>query len=441
MTVIPPAPDILSPVFAADPYPAYRVLREHYPVLHHRGTDSYLLSRYEDVARAFRDPVFSTDNYAWQIEPAHGGRTLPQMSGHEHAVRRALVAPAFRGRELREVFLPVIERNAGELIDAFRDAGETDLVARFATRLPINVIVDMLGLDRNDHDRFHGWYVAVVAFLANLAQDPAVAEAGRRAGRELAAYLRPVLRQRRAEPGGDLLSRLCTAEIDGVRMNDQDITAFVSLLLAAGGETTDKAIALLFRHLLAHPDQLAAVRADRSLVPVALAETLRCTPPIQMIMRQAGADVVLSGGTVPAGATVTCLIGAANRDPGRYARPDTFDIFRTDLNPAGAFTAAANHLAFGLGRHFCVGALLAKAEVEIGVNQLLDAFPTMDFADGRPPADAGTFTRGPRQLRVRLGHGEGTRPATDSTGATGGAGATGAAGATTVRAAGSDGTD
>ncbi|WJY42390.1 cytochrome P450 [Streptomyces sp. P9-2B-2] len=402
MTTLPQPPDILSPHFAADPYPAYRVLREHYPVFHDPGTDSFLLSRYEDVSRAFRDPVFTSDNYEWQLEPAHGGRTLPQMSGREHSVRRALVAPAFRGRELRERFLPVIERNARELIDTFRDAAETDLVARFATRFPINVIVDMLGLERADHDRFHDWYGAVVGFLANLAQDPEIAEAGLRAGQELADYLLPVIHERRAAPGDDLLSTLCTAEVEGTRMNDQDITAFVSLLLSAGGETTDKALAALFRNLLSHPDQLAAVRADRSLIPAAFAETLRYTPPVQMIMRQTAAEVPLSGGIIPAGATVTCLIGSANRDERHYAAPDTFDVLRDDLTPTTAFSAAAQHVAFGLGRHFCVGALLARAEVEIAVNQLLDAFPAMDFADGTPPTDAGVFTRGPERLRVRL---------------------------------------
>ncbi|MFG2526833.1 cytochrome P450 [Streptomyces sp. NPDC048516] len=418
MTTLPQPPDILSPDFAADPYPAYRILREHYPLFHDKGTGSYLLSRYEDVARAFREPVFTSDNYEWQLEPAHGGRTLPQMSGREHAVRRALVAPAFHGRELREKFLPVIERNARELIDAFRDDAEADLVGQFATRFPINVIVDMLGLDRADHDRFHGWYASVVGFLSNLAQDPETAAAGRRAGEELAAYLRPILPERRAAPRDDLLSGLCTAEVEGTRMNDQDITSFVSLLLAAGGETTDKALAALFRNLLAHPDQFAALRADRSLIPAAFAETLRYTPPVQMIMRQPAAEVTLSGGTVPAGATVTCLIGSANRDERHYARPDAFDIFRTDLTTATAFSAAADHVAFALGRHFCVGALLARAEIEAGVNQLLDAFPAMGFAEDIAPADEGVFTRGPARLRVRLRPGEG---------ATGAAGAAGTA--------------
>ncbi|MEU3708710.1 cytochrome P450 [Streptomyces catenulae] len=402
MTTVPPPPDILSPEFAADPYPAYRVLRDHHPLHHHPGTDSYLLSRYEEVTRAFKDPVFTSDNYGWQLEPVHGGRTLPQMSGAEHAVHRALVAPSFRGRALRERFQPVIERNSRELIDAFRDAGEADLVAQFATRLPVNVIVDMLGLDRADHDLFHGWYGAVVGFLANLAQDPQVAAAGLAARDGLAAYLRPIIRQRRTSPGDDLLSELCAAEVEGTRMSDRDITAFVSLLLSAGGETTDKAIALVVRNLLAHPAQLAAVRADRSLVPRAFAETLRYSPPVQWLMRQPSADVTVAGGTIPAGATVTCLIGSAHRDERRYADPDTFDLFRDDLSVTTAFTAAADHVGFALGRHFCVGALLAKAEVETGVNQLLDSFGELSFADGAAPPEAGVFSRGPATLRVRL---------------------------------------
>lgn len=402
MTPVPPPPDILSPRFEADPYPAYAILREHYPLHYDRGTESWLISRYEDVERAFREPVFTSDNYDWQLEPVHGGRTIVQMSGREHAVRRALVAPAFRGRELREKFLPVIERNARELIDGFRGASRADLVDRFATRFPINVIVDMLGLDRADHDRFHGWYSKVVGFLANLSRDPEVAAAGLRASEELAEYLLPIIRERRAAPGEDLLSSLCTAEIDGTSMTDQDIKSFVSLLLSAGGETTDKAITVMFRNLLANPEQMAAVRADRTLVAAAFAESLRFSPPLQMIMRQPAEDVELSGGTVPAGATVTCLIGAANRDERRYARPGEFDVFRTDLTTANAFSAAADHLAFALGRHFCVGALLAKTEVEVGANQLLDAFGRMDFADGTAPVESGVFVRGPQRFPLDL---------------------------------------
>ena len=130
-------PDILSPAFAADPYGAYRTMRESAPLIHHEATGSYLVSRYEDVERIFKDGAqeFTTENYDWQLEPVHG-RTILQLSGREHAVRRALVAPAFRGADLQEKFLPVIERNARELIDAFRHTGEADLVEALRDPFP-----------------------------------------------------------------------------------------------------------------------------------------------------------------------------------------------------------------------------------------------------------------------------------------------------------------
>ncbi len=396
-------PDILSPEFERDPYGAYRQMRDGDPLSWHEATGSYIVSRYEDVERIFKDKKgeFSTENYDWQIEPVHG-RTILQLSGREHAVRRALVAPAFRGSDLRDKFLPVIERNSRELIDTFRATGSVDLVTDYASRFPVNVIADMLGLDKSDYDRFHGWYTAVIAFLGNLSGDQEVVRAGERTRVEFAEYMLPVIRARRAAPGDDLLSVLCTAEVDGVRMSDEDIKAFCSLLLAAGGETTDKAIAAIFTNLLLHPEQLEAVRADRELIPRAFAETLRYTPPVHMIMRQSTTEVALSGGTVPAGATVTCLIGAANRDEERYRDPDSFDIFRDDLAATNAFSAAADHLAFALGRHFCVGALLAKAEVETGVGQLLDAMPDLRLAEGFDPVERGVFTRGPQSLPIRF---------------------------------------
>jgi pulcherriminic acid synthase len=394
-------PDILSEEFAADPYPSYQVMRESFPLVWHAASSSFIISRYEDVSRAFRDPVFTTANYDWQLEPVHG-RTILQLSGPEHSVRRALVAPAFRGSELQEKFLPSIERNARDLIDGFRAAGSADLVADFATHFPVNVIVDMLGLDKGDHARFHRWYTAIIAFLGNLAGDQEVAAAGTATREELAAYMIPVIRERRAHPGADLLSALCAAEVDGAQMSDEDIKAFVSLLLAAGGETTDKAVASLFANLLRHPDQLEAVRRDRGLIAPAFAETLRYTPPVHMIMRQPSENVTVSGGTIPAGSTVTCLIGAANRDPARFADPGRFDIFRGDLETRSAFSAAAGHLAFATGRHFCVGALLAKAEIEVAVNQLLDAMPGLRLPDGYTPAEHGVFTRGPAALPVEF---------------------------------------
>ena len=198
------------------------------------------------------------------------------------------------------------------------------------------------------------------AFFSNLSQDPAVAAQGRRTADEFAAYLIPIVRHRRENLGDDLLSTLCVAEVEGTRMSEVDIKSFVSLLIGAGGETTDRAIGSILKNLLEHPDQLAAVRADRGLVEKAFAETLRYSPPVHMIMREAAEDVELSGGVVPAGSTVICLLASANRDPDHFADPDSFDISRHDLPTDTAFSAATRHLAFSLGRHFCVGALLAE---------------------------------------------------------------------------------
>ncbi|MHA6626412.1 cytochrome P450 [Pseudonocardia sichuanensis] len=393
------APDILSPEFAADPYTAYRALRENHPLIWHEATQSYVISRYVDVERAFKDPVFTSRNYDWQLEPVHG-RTILQMDGREHSTHRNLVTPAFRGRELAEKFVPVIDQNSRALVDAFRGDGHVDLVDRYATRFPINVIVDMLGLPKSDHEHFHRWYSSIMAFLSNLAGDEQVTAQGLRTKEEFEAYMLPIIRQRREAPGDDLLSTLCTAEIDGVRMTDEEIKAFCSLLLTAGGETTDKAIASVMRNLVQHPDQLQAVREDRSLISAAFAETLRYSPPVHMIMRQPAEPVRLSGGVVEAGKTLTCLIGAANRDPERFRDPDTFDIHRDDLDMGRAYTAGANHTAFALGRHFCVGALLARTELETGIAHLLDAMHDIRFADGAPPPEHGVFTRAPAALRL-----------------------------------------
>jgi cytochrome P450 len=392
-------PDILSVETAADPNETWRVLRDEHPLYFHEGMQSYVISRYQDVEKAFKDRRFTSDNYSWQLEPVHG-RTILQMDGREHAVHRGLVTPAFRGSELTEKFIPVMEKDARELIDGFRHDGEVDLVDQFTTRFPINVIVDMLALPKSDHELFHRWYNSIMAFLGNLSQDQDVIAQGLKTKDELQEYMLPKIAERRANPRDDLLSTLCTAEIDGEQMSDLEIKAFVSLLLVAGGETTDKAMANMFWNLLQHPDQLAQVREDRSKIAHAFAETLRHSPPVQMIMRQPAEDVEMSGGTIPAGATVVCLIAAANRDPRKYSDPDTFDINRPDLNFATAFAAAANHTGFAFGRHFCVGAMLAKVEVETAANQLLDAMDDIELVE--PPAAVGVFTRAPTTMKLRF---------------------------------------
>lgn len=404
------APDILSPEFALDPYPIYAELRDDYPIHYHAGMESYVLARYADCADAFKNPAFTSDNYAWQLEPVHG-KTILQMEGTEHSRHRALLNPFFRGKGL-DRFMGVIHHNAAELIEAFAGKSaaelidgfavedEVDLVERFTTRFPINVIVDMLGLPKSDHDKFHRWYSSIMGFLSNLTQDPDVTAAGLQTKEDLQEYILPIIKDRRDNPGDDLLSRLCQAEVDGHQMSDLEIKAFVSLLLTAGGETTDKAVASAMKNLLENPEQMREVREDRSLVLNVIAETLRYSPPVHMIMRQPREDVTIHDTTIPAGSTVIVLLGAANRDERQYRAPDVFDIHREDLDVDKAFSAAANHLAFILGRHFCVGSLLAKSEMEIAINLLLDRFPDIQLASGHTPGEVGVFTRAPDELRV-----------------------------------------
>ena len=389
-------PDLLSAEHELDPNRFYVEMRENYPCYWHEGSQAFILSRYEDVETLFKDKTYTSKNYEWQLEPVHG-RTILQMEGREHSLHRGILTPAFRGSELMEKFVPVIERNARELIDRFRSDGSVDLVDQFTIRFPINVIVDMLGLEKSDHERFQKWYHSIMSFLANLSGDETVAASGIQTKNELAEYMLPIIESRRENPGEDMLSTLCTSEIDGERMSDLDIKAFVSLLLVAGGETTDKAMANMFTNLIANPDQLEAVRNDHSIIERAFAETLRHSPPVHMVMRQPEEDIEVHGVSIPAGSTVTGMVAAANRDPRQYTDPDTFNIFREDLDVAKAFTSGATHASFGLGRHFCVGAMLSKVEVETGSSQLLDAMDDVAFS-GEPPTPHGIFTRSPTSM-------------------------------------------
>lgn len=396
-----PAPDLFSVEFARDPYPAYRTMRKEQPLFFHEGMQSYILSRHEDVARALKDAAFSTRNYGWQLGPIHG-RTIMEKEGKELAAHRSLVQPWFRGRPLQDKLLPRIELIAAEFISAFRSRGEVELISEFTTCFPLSVIVDILGFPRTEWARFHGWHKAILNFLANLKQDPQIRDAGLAARQALHDYVLPLVKQRREHPQDDLLSALCNGEVEGWRLADSEIVGFCGTLLGAGGSTTDKALASLMKNLIEHPEQLAAVRADRSLIDRAFAETLRYSPPLHMILRVTNQDVTVSGGNIPANATVTCLLAAANRDETVFESPDTFDLHRKELHVERSFGGGAEHAAFGLGRHFCVGATLAKVEVRAAVSQLLDAMHDIRFADDTAPPEVGLFSRAPSRLPLRF---------------------------------------
>lgn len=405
-------PELLSAEGSADPYAVYRVLRAQAPVHYDESTKSYLITRHADVAAGYRNRAFTSKNYEWQLEPVFG-RSLLQLEGKEHARKRALVSPNFRGEGLAS-WMPLIHRNVRQildggvqehvdgLLDKLEPGQEVDLLEAFAHHLPISVITAMLELPREDEAKFLGWYGRMIAFLANLENDPEVHASGIAARSELWEYLAPIIQERRAHPGSDLISTLATAEFEGESLTDDEVATHTTQLLNAGAETTDKTFGSMFRHLLMDRSMYEAVRDDRSLVTPVISETLRVTPPSQMNGRVLAEDVDVAGVTIPEGSLVHLVMASANRDERRFDHSEDFDPRRKDFNHEKAFVGGGEHFAFGFGIHACVGAQLAQAELELGVNALLDRFPEMRLADGFVPTEEGVKFRAPRQLRVVL---------------------------------------
>ncbi len=394
-------PDIFAPEFAVDPYPHYRRMRDDYPLYFHAPTRAWILSRYDDVRLALTNPSFTTRSYAAQTEPLLG-KTLIQLDGREHALQRGLLTPSFSAISIRDRFTDLISGTIDELIEAVSCHGHADLVKDVVVHLPVRIMAGLLGLPAQDRDRFRGWYAALIQGALNLTGDPAVAAAATAARDELDAYLRPLIADRRGHPGSDLISTLATTTVEGDRLTDEQIVRFAMLMVFAGGETTEQGLSTTLRNLLAHPGVLEAVRQDRSLLPRAIAESFRLTAPTHMVPRQTRDEIQVSGGLLPAGAEVMCFLGAANRDERRFADPDRFDLHRHESDPERAFTGQAAHLAFGGGRHFCLGAVLSRFEIEVAVSRILDALPDLRLASATAPPDLGLFLRGPSTLPVRF---------------------------------------
>jgi len=409
-------PSILDPEVGKDPHAHYARLREQAPVYLDPTMGAYLVTTYDAVWEAYRDARFSTRGYQATLETIHG-RTVLSLEGSLHAKNRALLTPHFRGKALdalndkihhsaAQLLSEIVPRSAatltGELKEQALDGGAVDIAAQFSQKFPISVIAEMLGLPEDDRPQFIDWYTRLMAFVTNYAADPDVNARGLRAKQELTDYLLPLIAERRTKPGTDLISAIVESEVDGYKMTDDEVRAYASLLLTAGGDTTDKAFASLCRNLLLYGDW-KRVRDDRSLVTPAIAETLRFSPPSQMTTRLTEEEIELAGVRIPAEKIVYLVGASANRDASKYDRPDEFRPGREDLVHNRAFSGAANHVAFGMGRHFCIGAMLARTEMDIALNQFLDAFPNLRLADGETGADVGLRTRGPATVRVELG--------------------------------------
>ena len=402
-TIVSGIPTFFSAEVAADPYAFYRMLRADAPVHYDPELNGYLISRHADVARGYRDPIFSSRSYEQIIEPVFG-RSLLQMDGKEHARKRALVTPYFRGKGL-EAWQGVIMRNAMAILgDATAGAAEhlasrfepgqtVDIVDEFCNYLPVYVITEMLGLPRDDYPRFKQWYTAHTNFIGAFGTDPEIDRIGRAATAELWEYLTPIIAERRASPGSDLISTLVTAEVEGETFDDIEVKTHVTQLLNAGSETTGKALASMIAIVLGQRELFDEIREDRSKITAAISETLRYIPPSQMNSRQVTEDIELHGQHIPAGSLVVLMIGSANRDEARFDHADQFDPRRSDLEHEKVFNNTGEHFAFGGGRHFCLGAMLARSEIDVGMNLLLDRFPNMRVADGFTPAWTGVKAR------------------------------------------------
>jgi len=283
------------------------------------------------------------------------GRTILQMDEPEHRVARALVSPAFRSKMLARWEEGLVRGVVNELIDAFAERGQADLVRELTFNFPVQVIARILGLPRSDYPRFQRWAIEITSVAANWDRGVAASEA-------LRDYFAGVLAERRVRPDDDLISELVQVEVDGQKLTDEEIYSFLRLLLPAGVETTYRATGSLLFGLLTNPEQLAAVRADRSLLPQAIEEAIRWEPPVTVILRQATKDTELAGVKITQGADVALLLGSANRDERKYENPDQFDVFRS----------SKQHVGFGFGVHVCLGMHLARMESRVAVNTLLD---------------------------------------------------------------------
>jgi cytochrome P450 len=371
-----------------DIYEFWAGCRDEAPVMEIDGLGEpmWMITKHELVERALRDPdAFSSSVNAEVMGPVMGTVILG-MDGAEHRQYRSLVAHAFRPSALarweHDLMQPAVDR----LLDAIAGSGQTDLVASITSRYPVQVIAGIIGVPAEDADKFHHWALEI-----SLGPDDYPTSTA--AGQAMREFLEPIVAARRAQPAGDLISDIVTAEVDGERLSDEHVYGFLRLLLPAGAETTFRVMGSCLYALLTHPDVLARVLDDRELLGPVIEETLRWETSVTLVARKTTCPVEIGDVTIPEGMMVACSTGSANRDEGRYQDPSVWDIDRQ----------GPPHLAFGTGRHQCLGMHLARLELRVGLNAVLDRLPNLRLDCGAEDVTVEGFAfRSPPRLPVRF---------------------------------------
>ncbi|MER7758560.1 cytochrome P450 [Streptomyces sp. NPDC097619] len=381
----PPAPTLFDWEFATDPYPAYAWLREHSPV--HRtklpsGVEAWLVTRYADARQALADQRLSK-NPAHHAEPAHAkgktgipGERKAELMTHllnidppDHTRLRRLVSKAFTPRRVAE-FTPRVQELTDHLIDGFAARGEADLIHEFAFPLPIYAICEMLGVPREDQDDFRDW----AGMMIRHGGGPRGGVA--RSVKKMRNYLVELIHRKRDDPGEDLISGLIRASDHGEHLTENEAAAMAFILLFAGFETTVNLIGNGLHSLFMNPGQRTRLqdslaRGESDLLAGGVEELLRYDGPVELATwRFATRPLTLGGQEVAAGDPVLVVLAAADRDPARFAEPDTLDLSRTDNQ----------HLGYGHGIHYCLGAPLARLEGQTALATLLTRLPDLELA-------------------------------------------------------------
>ncbi|MEU6620777.1 cytochrome P450 [Streptomyces litmocidini] len=408
-----PAPELFTWEFASDPYPAYAWLREHAPV--HRttlpsGVEAWLVTRYADARQALADQRLSKNPAHHDESPHAKGKTgipgerkaelmthLLNIDPPDHTRLRRLVSKAFTPRRVAE-FAPRVQELTDRLIDAFAEKGSADLIHEFAFPLPIYAICDLLGVPPEDQDDFRDW----AGMMIRHGGGPRGGVA--RSVKKMRGYLAELIHRKREglrqEGADDLISGLIKASDHGEHLTENEAAAMAFILLFAGFETTVNLIGNGVYQLLRHPDQRARLQAslaagETGLLETGVEELLRYDGPVEMATwRYATRALTIGGQEIPAGDPVLVVLAAADRDPERFDGPDTLDLARRDNQ----------HLGYGHGIHYCLGAPLARLEGQTALATLLTRLPDLRLA--ADPAElrwrGGLIMRGLRTLPVEF---------------------------------------